>query len=110
MSFLVRPYDPEGTLGSLTACTLTYIGLMAGRVILHFKRHKDRLQLWILSSFICLLLAGILCGFSQNDGLIPINKNLWSTSFGFVAAGSGLLGLTLTYIMVDIKKWWTGSH
>ena len=57
-------YDPEGLLGSLSACmfimaiydpffqnysskllspgTLTYLGLTAGRVVLHMSSHKDR--------------------------------------------------------------------
>ena len=28
--------------------------------------------------------GGALCGFSKEDGLIPVNKNLWTTSFIFV--------------------------
>lgn len=36
-------YDPEGFLGSLSACTLTYLGLIAGRALLHLPSHRDRL-------------------------------------------------------------------
>eukprot|EP00606_Chrysophyceae_sp_TOSAG23-5_P000536 GSChrysophyteH2.ASY1.ANO1.767.1 assembled CDS len=75
-----QSYDPEGLLGSLTACTLSYFGLVTGRILLHFPGHSQRLQRWLgLGSVLCLL-AGVLCGFSQNDGLIPVNKNLWSAS------------------------------
>jgi heparan-alpha-glucosaminide N-acetyltransferase len=60
-------------------------------------------------SFVLLLLAGILCGFSQNEGVFPVNKNLWSTSFIFVTAGFGLIMLSITYVAVDITKIWSGA-
>ena len=102
-------YDPEGTLGSLTACTLTYLGLMTGRVLVHFKTHKERLMRWFCWSFVLLFLSGCLCGFSQNSGPVPINKNLWSTSFGFITAGTGILGLGICYVLIDIYHIWTGA-
>lgn len=70
-------YDPEGLLGSFSACILTYFGLMSGRIILHYKDHETRLKKWMIFSCVLLLLGGIMCQFSQNDGLIPLNKNLW---------------------------------
>ena len=102
-------YDPEGALGGLSACTLTYLGLMTGRVLVHFKNHGERLKRWCIWSVLLMLLAGILCGFSQNDGIMPINKNLWSTSFCFVAAGTGILGLGVCYILIDMYNWWSGA-
>lgn len=103
------PYDPEGLLGSLSACSLTYLGLMSGRVLIHYKDHKTRLTMWAFFSVLFLSIAGALCGFSQNEGLIPVNKNLWSTSFVFVNAGLGLIGLSFCYIMVDVWGVWTGA-
>jgi heparan-alpha-glucosaminide N-acetyltransferase len=93
----------------LTACNLTYLGLMAGRVLLHYKQHKDRLVFWTTWATVLLLVAGILCGFSQNGGIIPVNKNLWSPSFVFLAAGAGLVGLSCCYVLVDLYKWWSGA-
>jgi len=103
------PYDPEGLLGVLSACSLTYLGLMTGRVLLHFKEHWERLAIWLGSSAWLLLFAGILCGFSQNEGLIPVNKNLWSTSFCLLTAGGGLVGLSLCYVLVDVWRVWSGT-
>lgn len=102
-------YDPEGLLGVLTACTLTYLGLMTGRVLLHFKSHKERIQRWLVWGAVQLFLAGCLCGFSQNEGPIPVNKNLWTTSFCLVTSGFGLIGLSITYVLVDVLKLWTGA-
>jgi heparan-alpha-glucosaminide N-acetyltransferase len=102
-------YDPEGFLGAISACTLTYLGLMSGRVLVHFTDHRERITRWLIWGFFLLLLSGILCGFSQNEGAIPINKNLWSTSFILVNAGGGLVCLSLTYALVDVLKVWTGA-
>jgi heparan-alpha-glucosaminide N-acetyltransferase len=104
-----QSYDPEGIVGSLTACMLTYLGLMSGRILVHITDHSQRLVRWSILSFLLLLLAAGLCGFSQNDGVIPVNKNLWSVSFGFVTAGGGLVGLGLTYVLVDWKNWFSGA-
>lgn len=41
---------------------------------------------------------------------MPINKNLWTTSFAFVTAGGGLVCLGATYILVDVLKVWTGNQ
>ena len=102
-------YDPEGLLGSFTACTLTYLGVLTGRVLVHFQAHSDRLRLWLGMGTCLLFLAACLCGFSQNDGLIPVNKNLWSASFGLLNGGSGMVVLSLFYLIVDVKKWWDGA-
>eukprot|EP01040_Poterioochromonas_malhamensis_P001973 gene1973-2109_t len=104
-----RAYDPEGLLGVLSACTLTYIGLMVGRIFLHYKNHQDRLLIINSWSFFILLLAGILCGFSQNEGIIPVNKNMWTTSFILVTAGFGIIGLSICYIIIDVYQVWTGA-
>jgi heparan-alpha-glucosaminide N-acetyltransferase len=104
-----RPYDPEGLVGVLSACSLTYIGLMVGRIFLHYPHAQDRLSMLFAWAFGFLLLAGILCGFSQNEGFMPVNKNLWSTSFIFVTAGFGMVGLSLCYLAVDVYKVWSGA-
>lgn len=103
-----RVYDPEGLLGSLMACTLTYLGLMAGRVVLHFPEHNKRMAAWCTAGFILMFIAGCLCGFSREGGVIPINKNLWSTSFVAITAGGGMVVLSFCYLVVDKWKQWTG--
>jgi heparan-alpha-glucosaminide N-acetyltransferase len=102
-------YDPEGLLGVITACTLTYLGLMTGRVLLHFKGHQERITRWLIWAAVQLFLAGCLCGFSQFEGPIPVNKNLWTTSFALLTSGLGLVGLSFCYVTIDIKRYWTGA-
>ena len=80
-------YDPEGFVGALNAVLLTYMGLIAGRVLLVHKSDRARLTRLVLWGAFALLLGGILCGFAQDGGAIPVNKNLWSTSFLCVCGG-----------------------
>ena len=82
---------------------------MSGRILLHYKGHTERLARWAVMSAVLLLLAGVLCGFSQNDGVIPVNKNLWSTSFALVTAGGGLVVLSGCYVLVDVLQYWSGA-
>jgi heparan-alpha-glucosaminide N-acetyltransferase len=55
------------------------------------------------------LIAGILCNFSKNDGIIPVNKNLWSLSFVLGLASMAFLLQSFIYLIVDAKHWWSGS-
>jgi len=102
-------YDPEGTLGLLNAISLTFFGLLIGRVLHVYSDHKQRLIRWLTISIFFCLIAGILCKFNQNNGWIPINKNLWSTSFILVQAGTGTFVLLIMYILIDVLKFWDGT-
>lgn len=36
-----------------------------------------RISRWMAWALICGVAAGVLCNFSKEDGIIPVNKNLW---------------------------------
>lgn len=67
----------------------------------------------LLPSLLPLISSGglgtLLCGASQNEGWMPLNKNLWSFSFVCVMGGTGMLALALYYFIIDVKGWWNGS-
>ncbi|XP_070543921.1 heparan-alpha-glucosaminide N-acetyltransferase-like isoform X2 [Ptychodera flava] len=71
------PYDPEGILGSITSIFITFLGVLAGKVLLVYPDWVSRTKRWILWAIILGSIAAILCDFSQNEGTVPINKNLW---------------------------------
>ncbi|KAM9991026.1 hypothetical protein ACTFIY_007084 [Dictyostelium cf. discoideum] len=102
-------YDPEGTVGYLTSIFLCFIGVQAGRIILVYKSNRSRLIRWMVWSVILCGIAAGLCGLTQNQGWIPINKNLWSPSYILLMAGFGFFVLTVMFIVIDIKKIWNGS-
>jgi heparan-alpha-glucosaminide N-acetyltransferase len=102
-------YDPEGLLGCLTSCFLAYLGIVTGHILIHHKDHEQRRVKFLLYSVIYGLIGGFLCGFSKEDGLIPINKNLWSLSFILVAASIGYLLLIVLYSLIDVYDVYSGT-
>ena len=104
-------HDPEGLLGYLNSIALVYLGLHAGRVMLRYAQRGHRaiiVRLLSHGAFLCLL-GGILCRFSQNDGWVPVNKNLWSPSFVYVLGGFAMWSLAALHYVVDVRKWWDGA-
>nr|CAD7418218.1 unnamed protein product [Timema cristinae] len=51
------------------------------------------------------LLAGCLCNFSRSDGVVPVNKNLWSVSYVLATASLAFMLQCILYIWVDVKRW-----
>jgi len=107
--YLTGPFDPEGALGALTSIVMVYFGLMAGRVIVYYKTHKERITRWLIGSVILGVVSLILTGGQKNGGMIPVNKNLWSLSFITTLGCFALIILPLLYWVIDIKKIWGGS-
>ena len=81
------PFDPEGLLGSFTSLFLVFLGVQAGKIILAFPSWQSRVKRFWIWTFVLGSLAGLLCDFSKEAGVIPVNKNLWSLSF-ILALGS----------------------
>ena len=100
------PFDPEGLVATLPSAFTMWLGYQAGWTILSFKTdmHPDRSILirYAVWGFTALLLGLGLAGFSQDDGWIPINKNLWSVSFVLVCAGSDFLALAVLFGLLDV--------
>ncbi|XP_025835785.1 heparan-alpha-glucosaminide N-acetyltransferase-like, partial [Agrilus planipennis] len=101
--------EPEGLLGFFTSILHVVIGAQAGVTLQTFKDHTERLKRWFSWGAILAFIGGGLCGFSKEGGLIPINKQLWSTSFVFVTCGSSFLLLCTLYFLIDVKKVWNGK-
>lgn len=107
--YLTGPYDPEGTLGSLTSIFLAFLGMHAGHILLTHSDNRGRVARWLTCGIFWGALGTVLCEGKQNGGLIPINKNLWSLSFVAVMGGTGYVLLAVLYFIIDVKKVWSGS-
>ncbi|KAL3877245.1 hypothetical protein ACJMK2_034978 [Sinanodonta woodiana] len=103
------PHDPEGLLGTLTSCFLCFLGLQAGKIFVTYKFWKPRIYRFFMWFCVLGLIGGTLCKFSQNDGWIPVNKNLWSLSFVFTLGAMAFLLLTFCYLTIDVYKVWSGA-
>lgn len=104
-----EPYDPEGLLGCITSIFIVFLGVQCGYTLLTFSGWQDRCKRWLAWSLMLGIVAGALCGFSKEDGAIPINKNLWSLSFVIAMAATAYLLLTLMYWLIDVSHLWSGS-
>lgn len=97
-------FDPEGVFGSLLTIVHVFLGVQCGVTLLVYPTCKDRLRRWIFWGSGLMIFTGVLTLFSVDDGIIPINKNLWSLSFVTVTSSLGFLLLSLIYYLVDVKK------
>lgn len=104
-----EPFDPEGFLGSLMASFLVFLGVQCGYTLLCFEGWKARMKRWMIWALICGTLAGGLCGFSKENGLIPLNKNLWSLSFSLGLGAMAFALLSFMYFLIDVKNVWSGA-
>lgn len=102
-------YDPEGILGTFTSIFLCFLGLQAGRIFLCYDSHSGRILRLIIWSLVTGAIGAALCNVSKDDGIIPLNKNLWSVSFVMVTACFGYFLLAVLYLFVDVLKLWNGT-
>lgn len=102
-------FDPEGLLGCLPTIFHAFLGVQAGMILLVFTDWKSRVIRWLSWGTITGLLGLILCLFSQENGWIPMNKNLWSLSFLLVTSGLAFYLLSFLYVVIDVNKVWSGT-
>ncbi|XP_060561186.1 heparan-alpha-glucosaminide N-acetyltransferase-like [Ruditapes philippinarum] len=102
-------YDPEGILGTLTSIFLCFLGVQAGRIFVCYQDAIGRTVRLVIWSLITGVIGAAVCNFSKNDGVIPLNKNLWSVSFIMVTASFAYFLLAMLYIIVDVLKLWNGA-
>lgn len=70
-------FDPEGVFGCLLTIFQVFLGVQCGVILLVHGGWKERVQRWLAWAVVTALIGGALCGFSQEDGIIPLNKNMW---------------------------------
>ncbi|GAU43512.1 hypothetical protein TSUD_399060 [Trifolium subterraneum] len=92
------PFEPEGLLSSISAILSGTIGIHYGHVLIHFKRHSERLKQWLSMGFV-LSILGIILHFTN---AIPINKQLYSISFVCVTSGAAGIVFSVLYILIDV--------
>ncbi|XP_029179303.2 heparan-alpha-glucosaminide N-acetyltransferase-like [Acropora millepora] len=103
------PFDPEGILGCLPSIVLVFFGVQAGHIISIHPKNKPRLIRWIIWAVLLTAITLGLCGVSKNEGIIPINKNLWSLSFISATGASSFLLFAVCYLLTDVLGWWNGA-
>lgn len=95
-------FDPEGIISTIPAIATTLLGVLTG-YWLRGDRQPEEKTAWMFVAGVPLLFLGLIA-----DMWLPINKNLWSSSFVLWMGGWALLCFATCYWLLDVKKsdWW----
>ena len=91
------PFDPEGLLSTIPSAVTVLIGFLVGTMIKTAKDHQDNYQrMAVLGSL--LIILGWIWGF-----VMPINKQLWTSSYVLFTSGIGTIMLAGMIWLIDVK-------
>ncbi len=93
----VPGFDPEGIVSTIPAIATTLFGVLTGHW-LRFARSKEEKTAWMFVAGNVLLLFGVIL-----DVWLPINKNLWTSSYSIFMAGWALICMAMFYWLIDVK-------
>lgn len=101
ISYQGRTPDPEGLLSTIPAIVNALAGVFVGHFIVksHPKGEWAKVGLLAAAGGVFLVLGWLL------DLVIPVNKELWTSSFVLVTSGWSMILLALFYAFVDVLKW-----
>ncbi len=92
-----KVWDPEGIVSTLPAIATTLFGILAGRILrLRLQAAEKTAWLFVFGS------ALLWCGSVMNWWL-PINKNLWTSSYSVFMAGLATTAFAFCYWIVDVQ-------
>ena len=95
-------YDPEGLLSTVPAIATALCGVFAGVWLQERAPHRS---LWLFAAGVAATAAGLVWG-----RLLPINKNLWTSSFAMFSAGLAAQTLALCHWCIETLRWRTWSR
>src|SRR5262245_20967529 len=90
-------FDPDGVGTLLPAVSSVLFGVLAGQFLVLSERPPRQRLLQLLAGGLILIAAGELL-----STWVPINKQLWTTSFALLMAGLAAAGLACTVWLVGV--------
>jgi len=93
----VPGFDPEGIVSTLPAIATTLFGLLAGHVLCSATPEKTKM-LRLLAGGAALVALG-----SVMNRWLPINKNLWTSSYAVFMAGGAALTMACFYWLIEVR-------
>jgi predicted acyltransferase len=93
-------FDPEGTLGTIPAISTALCGILTGTWLR--RRDKTREQ-----KALRMIIAGsvVMAAAFALDIWLPINKNMWTSSYALFMVGWALIALSVFYYLIDVKEY-----
>jgi predicted acyltransferase len=99
-----KVWDPEGLVSTLPAISSALFGILAGQIVRSNLERASKTA-WLLVTGNTLVSLGLIL-----KTWIPINKNLWTTSYSVFMAGLASIVFGILYWIVDVQgqgKVWT---
>jgi len=93
----VLGFDPEGIVSTIPAIATTLLGVMTGHW-LRSSRSPEEKTAWMFVAGNALLVLGAVL-----DMWLPINKNMWTSSYTVFMAGWALVCFACAYWLIDVK-------
>jgi len=93
-------FDPEGILGTIPAIGTTLFGILTGTWLRRSDVGKEQKTIWMFIMGISLVVIGAIFNM-----WMPINKNMWTTSYAIFMAGWALFVLGVFYWIIDVKRY-----
>jgi predicted acyltransferase len=90
--------DPEGILSTIPAIATTLFGALTGQYLRGATHSKEEKTAWMFVVGSGLLFLG-----AWFDMYLPINKNMWTSSFSIFMAGWALVIFSIFYFLIDVK-------
>lgn len=95
----VPGFDPEGIFSTIPAIATTLFGVFTG-LFLRTDRTKEEKVAWMFVAGNILLLVGLIM-----DNWLPINKNMWTSTYTVFMGGLALVALGTCFWFIDVKGW-----
>ncbi len=94
-----KTWDPEGIFSTLPAIATALFGVLTGKLLISkYEIFEKVSKIFFWGSLLSVL--GVFA-----DMIIPMNKNIWTSSFSLYCAGMAMLFLGVCIYMIDIKKY-----
>ncbi|HYL34508.1 MAG TPA: DUF5009 domain-containing protein [Bryobacteraceae bacterium] len=93
-----KTWDPEGLVSTIPAIASMLFGLLTGH-LLRMNRTPAEKTAWLFAIGNLLLFAGLVM-----NVWLPINKNLWTSSYAVFMAGLASVIFALCFWIVDVVK------
>ncbi len=97
-----KTWDPEGIVSTLPAIATVLFGILCGHLLRGALTLAEKAA-WMFAAGAALIFAGLVM-----DVWLPINKNLWTSSFAVFMAGMAFTIFGLCYWLIDgrgYRRW-----
>lgn len=96
-------WDPEGWMSTLPAIATGIIGMLVGKLHLSLRDSYQKIT-WLFFLGFAMYLVG-----NAWAWVMPLNKNLWTSSYTLWTAGMGTMGLAACILVVDVLGFTRGT-